>query len=552
MLYIRFGFGFGYMYNYFLPKVKEQGSEVFVYEPSYDIFNYFIRLFDISQFFSDYPIKLFINEHIGGVSDVFPHIIDASVVKTYAPSFRGYNVFFKNELEIFANEIVQFCHYRKSRVATTIYFNTMWLKHTLLNLKYIFNGTGTHGYSNLLDGKPAILVSAGPSLNKNVHLLKEIQGKVFIAAAYSAIKTLERHNIYPDIFFALDAEHVPYEVGNDYDISKINFMFHPGLSPIMFEYYKDNYSILLQNDLSAQNETTRLLLCEVEKQLELPSIIGGSIAHAITDILRLMGAGTIVLLGQDLAFTEGQHHAKEYLHGQNFVTEEQAQAQVDYSQIILEDINGDLVASSYAYESFIKQFEQFIRLYNDSIKVIDATEGGAKIKGSEIMTLREVIDTHLLEYTDPCFTKNIKIQAKEKGVIFNKEEQEKIILYLEKLLKQCEVLEDITDDVLSAMDDVLKLFRFNKIPTEKEMRKPVEKAIKFGQIISDNFLAISMANASWMATNQDQIAMKRPDEHQNHYLARRQTALLTQHRINSEFFTNLLKDAIEILKKERG
>ena len=54
--------------------------------------------------------------------------------------------------------------------------------------------------------KDAVIVASGPSLNKNVHILEEIQDQSFIVAALRSIKTLHDANIKPDLVIQLDAE----------------------------------------------------------------------------------------------------------------------------------------------------------------------------------------------------------------------------------------------------------------------------------------------------------------------------------------------------------
>ena len=46
---------------------------------------------------------------------------------------------------------------------------------------------------------PAILVSAGPSLDKNISELKKAQGKAFIVVVDAALRTVLRAGVRPDL-----------------------------------------------------------------------------------------------------------------------------------------------------------------------------------------------------------------------------------------------------------------------------------------------------------------------------------------------------------------
>jgi hypothetical protein len=207
-LYVRFGFGLGYLYNYLLPLIDSQGGELVVYEPSYDIFNYFIRLFDISAIFKGRPVRLFVRESGDFVSDIYPYST-GDKAKTYSQTILGYLKFFESEIEKCTKALTDFYLRGSSNRATKRSYGHKWAKNFILNIPSIFKSYGHMGLCNLLNGKPAIIVSAGPSLNKNIHLLKEVQGKVFIISAYSAIKTLEANDIKPDLFIWLRFLDIP-------------------------------------------------------------------------------------------------------------------------------------------------------------------------------------------------------------------------------------------------------------------------------------------------------------------------------------------------------
>jgi hypothetical protein len=86
---------------------------------------------------------------------------------------------------------------------------------------------------------------------------------------------------------------------------------------------------------------------------------------------------------------------------------------------MVEGIDGNPVETRYDWFSYLRWFEDSIKMFPD-INVIDATEGGAKIKGSRIMTLKEAIAQHCVNNID-C-----KTIIESKNPTFNHEELERI------------------------------------------------------------------------------------------------------------------------------
>jgi len=230
------------------------------------------------------------------------------------------------------------------------------------------------------DKVPAVLVSAGPSLDKNVTLLKEIKGKAFIIAVDAAIRVLVKENIMPDMTITIDPnkqiqvlyaderiQRIPvlYTVDSKYELTKLHqghrFYYHSDyrfINEIWNKYHK-NYMML---------ETA------------------GSVANDAFAFVRKAGFKTIILIGQDLAYTGDKVHS-DNSYGELRDNHVRTKGKV-YE---IKDIYGNNVKTDYAMDIYRRWFEDQIRLHPE-IHVIDATEGGALIEGSEIITFREAID----------------------------------------------------------------------------------------------------------------------------------------------------------------
>ena len=109
--------------------------------------------------------------------------------------------------------------------------------------------------------------------------------------------------------------------------------------------------------------------------------MGGSVATAAFNVARMIESRTIVLVGQDLAFQGEVTHAggEKEKHPIN--------DQVTY----VDGIAGKKVKTRRDWLTFLEWYKDVISQLEDNITVIDATEGGAKIEGTKIMKLSDVI-----------------------------------------------------------------------------------------------------------------------------------------------------------------
>ena len=136
-------------------------------------------------------------------------------------------------------------------------------------------------------------------------------------------------------------------------------------------------------------------------------ISGPSVSHMMFSLAEALGAEPIILVGQDLAYSrDGFSHVKEA----SGVLERETHK----ARFFVEDYEGNPLPSTYVWKQFLKAYE--MRLSNYKGMVIDATEGGARIKGTEIMTLKDVVDKFCKEEIPPLYElqRSIEINGDEK------------------------------------------------------------------------------------------------------------------------------------------
>ncbi|MCL1884763.1 MAG: DUF115 domain-containing protein [Defluviitaleaceae bacterium] len=543
--YLFIGLGFGYIYNHLLPKTEAQNAQVVIYEPSYDIFNYFIRLFDISKLFKGYSLRLHVAEGAINFPKILTYFSHGRIADVERISTLSYYNAFKDDILTCMEQVQNFNYRDRINKDTSKYFELEWATHPIINFPDILKSPWYGGLKDVLNGRPAVLVAAGPSLNKNVHLLKEIQGRVFVISAYTAIKTLEKNGIRPDMYVSIDSHQTVYDVSDDYKIEEIPFLLHPNVPPRMLEFHNENNFLLLQHE-----QTIGVLLNALNKKIITIPTIGGSVVHFIATLLAYMGAETIVMLGQDLAFTGGKHHAAEYTEGLSEDAKNATASNMNNLPLEVEDVYGEMVPTNKAFKNYILQFEKFAHNNLSSFTMVDATEGGAKIGNTKIMSLREAIDTYFSEFTDTNYTNELITQARKNGKLFLEDDKDKAIKLFEKMLVQCENLLDLTPKTEKAAEKIMNLFKYNKIPTKKELKKPRFEHLTLIDEIRKNSLALDTVCGEWPTEFVRAQTMQPEDEHEALFFTRITSELFLGKTSLIKSVEKVLKSVIEKLKQE--
>ncbi|HSU66650.1 MAG TPA: 6-hydroxymethylpterin diphosphokinase MptE-like protein, partial [Tepidisphaeraceae bacterium] len=147
-------------------------------------------------------------------------------------------------------------------------------------------------------GKPAVIVSAGPSLRKNQHLLKGLEDRAVIISVQTMLQPLLEMGVEPHYVTSLDYhdictrffEKLPRKV-------KTELVAEPKASSEIFRMYPGPVSLL-------GNRFAELMLREMK--LAKPELQGGAtVAHLAFYLAEFIGADPIIFVGQDLGFSDG-------------------------------------------------------------------------------------------------------------------------------------------------------------------------------------------------------------------------------------------------------
>lgn len=289
-----------------------------------------------------------------------------------------------------------------------------------------------NGISQLRDkfkGCPGIVVGGGPSLDKNVELLKEAEGKAVIITTDAAYRACERIGIKPDAIASIERDKPTYDYFyKDKIFDKDMVLVGPNLLwPDIFKEYPGKKVVMKKTISGPEGWWGNFFPMTEHMQM------GFSCSNVAHGVLEAMGCNPIIFIGQDLAYTGNKKHSEDAKYFENNQLEEEEKEQND--KFWVEDIYGDKVLTSDVFNLFRQCIED--RIFKGSTTVIDATEGGAKINGSEIMTFREAIDKYC--QNDKPYSMNDCLDVIEIS------KEDRIAKYQEILRETENILEDLED-----------------------------------------------------------------------------------------------------------
>ncbi|AJC90072.1 motility associated factor glycosyltransferase family protein [Campylobacter subantarcticus] len=284
--------------------------------------------------------------------------------------------------------------------------------------------------------KNAILVATGPSLKKQLPMLKQFANKATIFCADSAYPILAKEGIKPDYVCMLERDDfVSSCFDNDFK------EFDKDITFILVSLvHKKSIKFLEKNKRKYILVSKSLPFAYSLGLHDFGYVSGGmSVAHLNCEIAITLGHENIILIGQDLAYAkDGKSHSEGFLHEDYH--EGDFERDKDKYQIKAYGGRG-LVQSSEVWLLFKQVFENLIQRYKN-VKIYNATEGGARIEGSIEKPFKTLCEDLLTKDLKKPFAKLHNLKRKEQlNLMLQAYKQIKINIKLsEKFLKACKKL----------------------------------------------------------------------------------------------------------------
>ncbi|ECK7014901.1 motility associated factor glycosyltransferase family protein [Campylobacter coli] len=220
----------------------------------------------------------------------------------------------------------------------------------------------------------AIIVSTGPSLTKQLPLLKKYASKATIFCADSSYPILAKHGIKPDYVCMLERTEITAEFFNhdfgEFD-KDIVFICAGVVHPKAIEYLKGRNLVITQKVLAFPYYINL-------KDFSYAAV-GFSVAHMACYLSLHLNHKNIIFIGQDLAYAEnGNSHPDDYQNSANYESQM-------YEHILTIAYGGNGKVETHSIWLLFKNWFENEMIPNTrkmGITTYNCTEGGARIEGT--------------------------------------------------------------------------------------------------------------------------------------------------------------------------
>lgn len=453
-----YGAGFGYHIESF---IKHFPAIPFsIYEPDIEVFRAFISHQNLKKW------KMLRHIYVGSDAEQcrvsvqdFVNQTDGQVTIITLPSYeRAYAAAYK----MFSESMQYYLQEARKMFQVRYAFEKKWIINSLDNFKFTVQAGNIFDKKPSFEGKPVLIVAAGPSLNEEIENLRYIkeQKSAYILAVGSAISSLLHNGIIPDGACTYDPHFHNVNVIKtvvEKKIDNIPLIYGSTVGAgTLKDYPGPILSMFTDKDPVADLLLRRPSGRAFEKLEDAPSI-----AVIALQLCYHLGCNPIVMVGQNLGYRNNSYYADGIQYG---VRGSQL-LPVDIDGVFqVEDVFGNLIQTNWPFNTMRLSMESHLRNYADRT-IINTTQGGAKIKGTLFMSLKEVMGQYL-HSNDVVNTQWYVNEGSTYDLAFMRE--------------QIELLDKRYDDFSKQLEVIIEIFNeMNRCVRQKNAKKAFKLSQKF-------------------------------------------------------------------------
>ncbi|HSX12253.1 MAG TPA: 6-hydroxymethylpterin diphosphokinase MptE-like protein [Rhabdochlamydiaceae bacterium] len=287
---------------------------------------------------------------------------------------------------------------------------------------------------------PALICGAGPSLQKDIESLRQMEQEALIFAGGSAITAFGRHQLRPHFCMALDPNQEEYERLKEASSFETPFLYAARVQKDLFQTCNGPFGYM-------KSDTGGLAEEWFEKRLPIEgTAIGPELGREAFSVTTLaiafayeLGCNPIILSGVDLAFTGMQRYASGIVE-KNSAKQLDHDARITDKRVMRKDRQGKKVQTLIKWIMESDCISAFAKAHPERT-FINATEGGIGFSKIPYLPLEEVRK----KYCTNSYDLHGKIHAQIQKSGFPKDLEEKLDAASEELaaslgrcLKLCE------------------------------------------------------------------------------------------------------------------
>lgn len=415
-MHIIYGMGLGYLFKEYVSNSKGQ---VIIYEPDIEILAAVFEVVDFSEELSKNNVFLFNNFDLMKKCYASKCKINSKTSIAFLPSYKS----------LFGKDLSQFVN-KMNLIMGSVIINNNYIKQKMLpavkmlckNINLLAKETPLGEFRDIYKDQTALIVSAGPSLDRDIETIKKYRKNAIIFSVGQALRTLLKNDITPDFISMIETGNQMSQI-DGLDVSDIDLILEPITCN---DLHKTNFrNILLY---PSHTSVPNLIWTELANIDASPYFSSGTVSYTLLYSAKILGFKNIILSGQDLAFIDGKCYTKEarntglkfeydeetgkvnlsvddfktfansFFDKNSKLTEEQkfnlAQKRLERIRnniFFTKSIKGNMIPTTNDYASFILQFEDFAK-NNQNLNLYNTSLSGAKIEGFKDISIEEALN----------------------------------------------------------------------------------------------------------------------------------------------------------------
>lgn len=416
---------------------NETHKTIVVFEPEIEIMYIVFHFFDFSTEILKNRLVIFQTEvmsfaHYYTILKLKNVLLSARLYNLYLTSdfYAGYLDDMRNITENFKKAFMQ----RMREVGNDGTDALIGVNHTTAHIPAMINSIPLKHIQNERNKKvkTAIVVSTGPSLSKQLELLKKAQNHATIISADSSYPILKAHGIKPD--YVTTIERVP--ITSKFFASEVSefdkdiiFMAATLTHPDTVTNLKDRNASYVFRPINYETGFN---------DNDFGYLGGGqSTSHLALDLALYLGHEKVILVGQDLAYGEGRSsHAQGHIFSGASDKKKASEYTIAYGG------NG-IVETMSVWNTFRQYFESMIAGFKDKTKLVyNCTEGGARIDGTIEIPFKTILEREVFSEKKPKLPLPKKLNERQKAAKLKKYSShiKSVLRYGKSLQNKCEKL----------------------------------------------------------------------------------------------------------------
>lgn len=380
-----FGIGNGILFKLLLK--NNNLKRIVIVEPSLELIYISLHFSDFSEEILNERVVILLSEDIN--FSFIAALFTRKDVKIYSKLYDlevllpYYEEHYSNEIMRVNQVFLKAIKYTVIGLGNDSIDSLIGLEHHLMNVdRMVETPTLEDFVKKASNTKVAVIVSTGPSLTKQLDLLEKYKNYITIFCIDASFPILSKKGIKPDVVVSMERVPLTGEFFKQTPESS-----HEGVVFVLSSIQHPN----VIDNIKAGTKVISMRPFGYTKIMKLDKWgyagIGMSSANLAFELVYHSGFEACILIGQDLAYAEdGKSHASAHILGEDEV-------KYKHSDMFVTSYGGQAeVRTSYIWNMFKNQFEIDIMYAKEKMRVINATEGGARIDGSEELCFKEALN----------------------------------------------------------------------------------------------------------------------------------------------------------------